>query len=190
VTGLNREAASEAWIGDVLGFWFEELGRKAWFRKDAAVDQKIRERFLLLYEVLATWPADDALASAERALATVLVLDQFPRNIFRDTPQAFATDALALQAARGAIACGYDAALGPERRVFLYLPFEHSEDEADQARAVELISTLGDEEFTRYALAHKAVIDRFERFPHRNALLGRPSTPEEESFLDEPGSSF
>jgi uncharacterized protein (DUF924 family) len=190
VTGLNREAASEAWIGDVLGFWFEELGRAGWFRKDAAVDSAIRQRFLLLYEVLTTWPADDALASADRALATVLVLDQFPRNIFRDTAQAFATDALALQVARGAIACGYGKTLAPEQRVFLYLPFEHSEDAADQARSVALISTLGDEEFTRYALAHKAVIDRFGRFPHRNAVLGRASTSDEEAFLKEPGSAF
>jgi uncharacterized protein (DUF924 family) len=182
--------SSEEWIGDVLGFWFAELGRAGWFRKDAAIDSAIRDRFLLLYEVLATWPAEDALASAERALATVLVLDQFPRNIFRATAQAFATDALALQVARGAIACGYDKALDPESRVFLYLPFEHSEDKADQARAVALISPLGDDEFTRYALAHKAVIDRFGRFPHRNAVLERSSTPEEEAFLKEPGSSF
>jgi len=187
---MTDAAASEEWIGDVLGFWFRELGRAGWFRKDTSVDSEIRRRFLLLYEVLATWPADDALVSAERALATVIVLDQFPRNIFRDSAQAFATDALALQVARGAIACGYDKTLAPEQRVFLYLPFEHSEDKADQARAVELIATLGDEEFARYALAHKAVIDRFGRFPHRNAVLARASTPDEEVFLKEPGSSF
>ena len=165
-------------------------GAHRWFGKDDEVDRAIRDRFLLLYEVLATWPAADALTSARRALATVLVLDQFPRNIFRDTPQAFATDALARAVAQGAIAKGLDKALEPEQRIFLYLPFEHSEDKDDQARAVALISTLGDAEFTRYALAHKAVIDRFGRFPHRNAVLGRASTPEEEAFLTEPGSAF
>lgn len=187
---MTDSAASEAWIGDVLAFWFDGLGREAWFRKDAAVDQAIRDRFLLLYEVLTTWPAEDALASAERALATVLVLDQFPRNMFRDTPQAFATDALARAVARGAIDRGLDGQLEVSRRVFLYLPFEHSEDAADQARAVALISALGDAEFTRYALAHQDVIERFGRFPHRNAVLGRPSTPAEQAFLREPGSSF
>jgi uncharacterized protein (DUF924 family) len=183
-------AASEEWIGDVIGFWFEGLGRSRWFRKDDAVDSAIRHRFLVLYEVLAEWPAADALASAQRALATVLVLDQFPRNIFRDTPQAFATDDLARAVALGAIAKGLDRELEPEERIFLYLPFEHSEDRADQARAVALISALGDPEFTRYAQAHKAVIDRFGRFPHRNAVAGRVSTPAEEAFLKEPGSAF
>jgi len=187
---MTVNAASEEWIGDVTGFWFEELGRAGWFGKDAAVDRQIRDRFVLLYEVLATWPAGDALASAERALATVIVLDQFPRNIFRDTPQAFATDELARAVAHGAIEKGLDKKLSPERRVFLYLPFEHSEDARDQARAVALISSLGDPEFTRYALAHRDVIDRFGRFPHRNAILDRPSRPEEEEFLNKPGSSF
>jgi uncharacterized protein (DUF924 family) len=187
---MSDSAASEEWIGDVIGFWFEELGRPRWFVKNDAVDAAIRDRFLVLYEVLSTWPAVDALASAERALATVLVLDQFPRNLFRDTAQAFATDELARAVARGALAEGLDRELPPDRRIFLYLPFEHSEAKADQARAVALISALGEEEYTRYALAHKAVIDRFGRFPHRNAVLGRPSTPEEEDFLKEPGSSF
>ncbi len=183
-------AASEEWIGDVDSFWFEELGRSRWFSKDDDVDAVIRGRFLLLYEVLTTWPAGDAWASAQRALATVLVLDQFPRNIFRNTPQAFATDNLARAVAHGAVAKGLDKPLAPERRLFLYLPFEHSEDRDDQARGVALISGLGDEEFTRYALAHQAVIDRFGRFPHRNAVLGRTSTPEEEAFLEEPGGAF
>jgi len=187
---MTDNAASEEWIGDVIGFWFAELGRARWFAKDDAVDSAIRDRFQVLYEVLSTWPAADALASPERALATVLVLDQFSRNIFRNDPHAFATDPLAREVAQGAIALGLDERLAPEQRIFLYLPFEHSEDAADQARAVALISALGDEEYTRYALAHKAVIDRFGRFPHRNAVLGRSSTPEEEAFLSEPGSSF
>jgi uncharacterized protein (DUF924 family) len=183
--------ASEAWIGDVIGFWFDELGRGKWFVQDDAVDRAIRDRFLLLYEVLSTWPAKDAWASAERALATVIVLDQFSRNMFRGDPQAFATDALAREVADGAIARGLDAQLaGPDQHAFLYIPFEHSEDLRDQARAVELISGLGDDEYTRYAIAHKEVIERFGRFPHRNAILGRPSTPQEQAFLKQPGSSF
>ncbi len=187
---MGTNPASEGWIGDVLAFWFGELGREGWFRKDADTDQAIRNRFLLLYEVLSTWPVEDALVSADRALATVIVLDQFPRNMFRVSPQAFATDALAREIANRAVATGLDTSLAKERRVFLYLPFEHSEDATDQVRAVELISSQGDPEFEDYALKHKAVIDRFGRFPHRNGVLGRTSTPEEEAFLKEPGSGF
>jgi len=187
---MTDAAASEEWIGEVIGFWFEELGRAKWFAKDDTVDAAIRDRFLILYEVLSGWPAKDALTSARRALATVPVLDQFPRNMFRDTPQAFATDALARAVAQDAIAQGLDDGLEAEHRIFLYLPLEHSEDKDDQALSVALISGLGDTEFTRYALAHKAVIDRFGRFPHRNAALARPSTSEEQDFLAEPGSAF
>jgi uncharacterized protein (DUF924 family) len=183
-------AADEEWIGEVLRFWFRELDPAARFRKDAAVDAKMRERFLILYEVLAKWPASAALASPDRALATILVLDQFPRNLFRGSAQAFATDALAREVAGGAIAKGFDKSFGKEQRLFLYLPFEHSEDKADQVRSVELISSLGDPDLADWAVRHKAVIDRFGRFPHRNAALGRVSTPEEEAFLKEPGSSF
>jgi uncharacterized protein (DUF924 family) len=183
-------AADEKWIGEVIGFWFDELGPDAWFRKDATVDQTIRERFLILYEVLAKRPAAEALASPERALATVLVLDQFPRNLFRGSAQAFATDVLAREVSRGAIAKGFEKSFGKDQRLFLYLPFEHSEDKADQARSVELISSLGDPDLADWAVRHKAVVDRFGRFPHRNAVLGRASTPEEEAFLIEPGSSF
>ncbi len=182
--------ADEEWVGEVLRFWFDELGPEAWFRKDAATDEKIRARFLILYEVLGKWPAREALTSPERALATVLVLDQFPRNLFRGSAQAFATDALAREVAWGAIANGLHAGFDKDRRLFLYLPFEHSEDKADQARSVELIASLGDPGLADWAVRHKAVIDRFGRFPHRNAVLGRVSTPEEEDFLKEPGSSF
>jgi uncharacterized protein (DUF924 family) len=184
------DADDEEWIGEVLRFWFGEIDPAARFRKDAAVDATIRARFLILYEVLAKWPASEALVSSERALATVLVLDQFPRNLFRGSAQAFATDALAREVAREAIAKGFDKGLGKDQRLFLYLPFEHSEDKADQARSVELISSLGDPDLADWAVRHKAVVDRFGRFPHRNAALGRVSTPEEETFLREPGSSF
>jgi uncharacterized protein (DUF924 family) len=137
-----------------------------------------------------TAQAPDAALGPQRALATVIVLDQFPRNIFRGNARAFATDALALAVAKAAIVRGLDGKLPREQRVFLYLPFEHSENAADQLRCVELMAALGDEEYARFALLHKAVIDRFGRFPHRNAVLGRASTPEEEAFLKESSSSF
>jgi uncharacterized protein (DUF924 family) len=184
------DAEDEEWIGEVLSFWFDDVGPEAWFRKDSGVDERIRARFLILYEVLSEWPATDALASSERALATVIVLDQFPRNLFRGSAQAFATDALAREVATGAVAKGFDAGFDKDRRLFFYLPFEHSEDKGDQLRAVELISSLGDTDLAYWAVRHKAVVDRFGRFPHRNAVLGRASTPEEEAFLQESGSSF
>ncbi len=177
---MRNDAPSAEWVDDVLGFWFQELGRKPWFRKDAAVDQAIRTRFLPLLETLASRPAEEALTGCKRALATVLVLDQFPRNLFRNSPRAFATDALAREVDDGAIARGLDTALDADHRVFLNLPFEHSENADDQARAVALISAIGDPQYECHALAHKAVIDRFGRFPHRNAALGRASTPEED----------
>jgi uncharacterized protein (DUF924 family) len=134
---------------------------------------------------------NQALSSPEQALATVIVLDQFPRNMFRGSPRAFAADPLALGVAREAVARGIDTRVGPiERRVFFYLPFEHSEDLADQNRSVELMRTLGDPEFDKYADAHRVIIERFGRFPHRNAVLGRISTPEEIAFLNGPNSSF
>ena len=183
-------SADEEWIGDVLRFWFDELGADAWFRKDAATDETIRSRYSILYEVLAKWPAQAALASPERALATVLILDQFPRNLFRGSAQAFAADELAREVARGAIEKGFDEGFDKNRRLFFYLPFEHSENKADQARSVELIASLGDPNLLDWAVRHRAVVDRFGRFPHRNAVLGRFSTAEEEAFLAEPGSSF
>ena len=163
----------------MLRFWFDELGRKAWFVRDAAVDAQIRDSLPPLIEELATRPVDEALASADRALATVIALDQFPRNVFRGTARAFATDALALAVAKAAIARGLDAQVPADRRVFLYLPFEHSEELADQDRCVELTAALGDEEYARYAVLHRDVIKRFGRFPHRNVMLGRTSTLEE-----------
>jgi uncharacterized protein (DUF924 family) len=187
---MTEQASEPQWVGDVLRFWFDELGRKGWFVRDAAVDAQIRDRFLPLIEQLALSPVDEALVSADRALAMVLALDQFPRNIFRGTARAFATDALALAVAKAAIARGLDEQVPAERRVFLYLPFEHSEVLADQQRCIELTATLGDEEYARYAQLHHDVIARFGRFPHRNVILGRTPTLEELAFLKEPGSSF
>ena len=183
-------SGSDVWIGEVLDFWFRELSPDAWFRKGTTVDRAIRNRFLPLYDKLAASAPEDLSASAERALAAVIVLDQFPRNMFRDTPEAFATDELALSVAKAAIAHRLDQELPRVRRIFLYLPFEHSEELADQVRCIELTERLGEAEYARYARLHHDVIARFGRFPHRNALLGRTSTPEEEAFLQQPGSRF
>ena len=177
---------------DVIDFWFgsgPDYGKrhKRWFEKDPAFDAEITEGFLPLYEELAhnmAW-----LDDARGCLARIVVLDQFPRQMFRGQPRAFATDPLALQAARLALERRYDQGCLPVERLFLYLPFEHSEALADQQRACELMRPLGDELYD-YALRHKAIIEQFGRFPHRNAILERESTPEEIEFLKQPGSSF
>jgi uncharacterized protein (DUF924 family) len=169
-------------VDEVLRFWFEELPPEAWFRKDARVDDQIRERFLPLYEQVRGMQAQD-FATPPASLAAVIVLDQFPRNMFRNSPQAFATDPLALEIAQRAIAGGFDRQLSETRRTFLYMPFQHSEDAAMQARSIELFATLADKGGLDYANRHRAIIDRFGRFPHRNAILGRASTEEELQFL-------
>jgi uncharacterized protein (DUF924 family) len=179
-----------AWVREVLGYWFGELTRDQWFRKDDRVDEVIRSRFSHIHANLSDQSPVSADLTPRLALATVIVLDQFPRNMFRGTPRAFATDSQALCVARAALAAGLDARLTTLERLFLYLPFEHSEDPDDQRRAVELIGALGDPELTRYAIAHQTIIDRFGRFPHRNTILGRPSTPEEITFLTQPDSAF
>jgi len=186
---VTGSAAEPAWIKDVLRFWFDDLGRKSWFAKDEAIDAACA-RFAPLIDEINARPVEEAISSPDHALASVIVLDQFTRNVHRGTPRAFAYDELARGIARLAIALGMDQRIVPERRIFLYLPFEHSEAIADQYRAVELISSLGDEEFTRYAKAHADVVTRFGRFPHRNAILDRPSTADEIAFLEQPGSSF
>ena len=182
---------------DVLAFWFgsdAERGQrhKRWFEKDAAFDAEIKRLFLRLYEALAG--SRDWLDAPASVLARIIVLDQFPRQMFRGNPRAFAADALALEAAKLAVERGYDRNLLPVERLFVYLPFEHSEALADQLRACELTQPLAQypetEDTYRYAIAHRDIIQRFGRFPHRNAILGRLSTPEEIEFLKQPGSSF
>ena len=175
---------------EVLAFWFGELRPEDWFNGGDEVDSRIRERFLDLHEALRERVPDEWRASARGTLAAVIALDQFPRNVYRGDPRAFAADATALAVAREALERGFDRELSEDERKFLYLPFEHSEDPAEQARSVALFSTLGDESAVDYARRHKVIIDRFGRFPHRNGILGRPSTPEELAFLREPGSSF
>ena len=175
---------------EILEFWFGELSTKDWFRKDAALDERIATRFRDTYEALSERVPEDWLASPEGCLAAVIVLDQFPRNMFRGDKRSFATDAAALQLSKRAIAAGFDAKLDVDRRAFLYMPFQHAEDAADQARSVELFEGLGKPIERDFAARHKAIIDRFGRFPHRNAVLGRDSTEEEIAFLKQPGSSF
>ncbi len=199
ITALRRKLAVdgsaalpiEDWPQEVLGFWFEELTPKEWFKKSRAVDGRIADLFLTTYLHVADGRADDDLAgSLEAARAAIIVLDQFPRNLFRGDPMSFATDRKALVLARRIIEARQDRDLAKDQRLFVYLPFEHSENTADQDRSVELISALGDDELTRYALAHREVIERFGRFPHRNAVLNRNSTAAEEDYLAEPGSGF
>jgi uncharacterized protein (DUF924 family) len=186
-----NDAPSVHWAEDVRAFWFEDLEPADWFKKSDATDARIASRYLTLYKSLSEMPVDALAASSPvEVLAAVIVLDQFPRNLFRGDPLSFATDAKALAIAKVAIDGGLDQDLSVSQRVFLYLPFEHSEDMADQDRSVELISALGDEGYTQYALAHRDVISRFGRFPHRNAVLGRTSTDEEQEYLATPGSGF
>jgi len=182
-------AAGPVWADEVLKFWFQELGESRWFGKSDAIDGQIRDRFLSLHEQLVANEGED-ITTPRPLLAAVIVLDQFSRNMFRGTPRAFAADPVARRLARAAIDRGFDLGMTQAERMFLYLPFEHSEDRGDQALAVDLIRRLGHAEWTRYAEAHQAIIDRFGRFPHRNAILGRASTAEEIAALKEPMGSF
>ena len=178
------------WVEEVLGFWFEELQPADWFTKSDATDATIRTRFLDLHTKVSAVPVAAVTSSAREALAAVIVLDQFPRNLFRGDARSFATDAQALAISQAAIAAGLDQGLTVDEGVFLYLPLEHSENLADQDRAVELITALGNDNYTQYAIAHRDVIKRFGRFPHRNAVLARQSTEQEQAYLAEPGSGF
>lgn len=178
------------WWRSLLGYWFGTLTRKEWFGKDDAVDTELRDRFGGLPKAVQAAKLEVAGLSPQASLAAVLALDQIPRNIYRGTPDAFAYDTEARRIAGAAIDLGYDRSMTVNERAFLYLPFEHSENSHDQEYCVDLMSALGDAEYTRYAIAHRAVIQRFGRFPHRNAILSRTSTPDEVAFLTEPGSSF
>lgn len=169
---------------EVLKFWFEELTPEQWWR-DSSLDGVIKERFGTLYDALAQDIPPEWLGSPRAALAAIIVLDQFPRNMFRGTAQAFATDAKAREIARHAVDNGFDQALGTDERAFLYLPFEHSEDSADQLRSVELFRALGQETYLDFAVQHAEVIARFGRFPQRNHALNRTSTAEEAAFLSD-----
>lgn len=181
--------STSEWAEEVLSFWFG-LPKAAWFERSDDLDRQCADRFKLLHQHLSALAPVEACGGARSALAAVIVLDQFSRNMFRETPRAFASDAHAKAIAEQALAYGFEGQYSLDERAFLYLPFEHSEDGEDQVRSVALFETLGDDNYLSFAKAHKAIIDRFGRFPHRNAILGRTSTPEELVFLQEPGSSF
>lgn len=177
-------------VDEVLSFWFSRRVEPLWFRSDPALDAEIRGRFGGLVAAAGAGERDGWLATPTGALALVILLDQFPRNIYRGTPAAFAADAKARVVADRALALGHDRQVEPARRMFFYLPFEHSEQLADQERSLALFTALGDAELLDYAVRHHDIIARFGRFPHRNAVLGRPSTAEERAFLTQPGSAF
>ena len=168
---------------EIVSFW-REAGPDRWFNKDAEFDQMIRQRFLDTYEGAAAGKFSDWEQSAEGALALLILLDQFPRNMFRGDARAFATDPLARAIAAGGIIRGFDAQVQPEMRSFFYLPFEHSEDLADQELGIAFYKAIGDADGLKWAELHADIIRRFGRFPHRNALLGRTTTAEEQAFLD------
>jgi uncharacterized protein (DUF924 family) len=176
-------------IDEIIKFWFG-LDPKQWYRRDEKLDAEITARFGDSYAALKGGVPESWLQSPQGFLAAVIVLDQFPRNMFRGSARAFATDGAALALAKRAIEEGIDAKLPPVQRAFLYMPFQHAEDEGDQARSVALFTALGNPDNLDFAQRHTAVIDRFGRFPHRNETLGRESTPEEREFLKQPGSSF
>jgi len=168
---------------DVLGFW-REAGPDRWYKADPEFDALVRARFLSTHEAAAAGSLSAWEETPAGALALLIALDQFPRNMFRGTARAFATDRLALAVARRAVQRGFDRAFSMPERNFFYLPFEHSENLADQERSLALCESSGDADAIKWAKVHLDVIRRFGRFPHRNAALGRRSTPEETAFLE------
>lgn len=175
---------------DVIGFW-QAAGPEKWFRKDPRFDEAIRLKFEPVHFRAARGEYDAWMGTAEGCLALLILLDQFPRNLFRGSPHAFATDPMARRIARIAVQADFDQQVDAVLRPFFYLPFEHSEDPDDQALAVTLSEAhrdaTGDEDTLKWAVVHRDIIARFGRFPHRNAALGRETTPEEQAFLDEGG---
>ncbi|MEM7258768.1 MAG: DUF924 family protein [Pseudomonadota bacterium] len=174
----------------VIEFWFEEIESKFWFKKDDAFDQQLRTRFAATQQAAACAELYDWRNTAEGRLAEIIVLDQFSRNLYRDSVEAFAGDPLALALAQEAISQGCDRELEAEKRTFLYMPFMHSESLKIHEVAVQLFTDLGRKENLEYEYKHKEIIERFGRYPHRNKVLGRESTEEELAFLKQPGSSF
>lgn len=178
---------------EILKFWFDRE-RRAWFEKNAAFDEEIRARFLVPYERGAVRELEHWKQAPASCLALTVLLDQFPRNMFRGSAKAFAADPLAREAARVILDNAWDKAMTPDQRMFAYLPFEHSESLADQERCLGLMKEIAvfpeTADLPKWAEAHLVIIRRFGRFPHRNAALGRASTPEELEFLRQPGSSF
>lgn len=175
---------------DILEFWFSDRVKQLQFVKSKSFDKEIIQKFHKTYEHAISGKLKDWENHAEGILALIILLDQFPRNMFRDTPKAFATDQKALSLSKGAIDQGLDLKLSLEYRTFLYMPFMHSEELTEQERSVELFKSFGTDITVKYAIAHLDIIKKWGRFPHRNRILNRPSTSEEIEFLTQPGSSF
>ena len=184
----HEMAATPLAAREVMAFW-RTAGPKKWFSRDDAFDREIRSRFLPLYEQAAAGELGDWEGSPIGALALVILLDQFPRNMFRDDARAYAADPLAREVAARAIERGFDKHASIDDRLFFYLPFEHSEAMEDQERCLALMRGLGNEDLMKWAELHADIIRRFGRFPHRNAVLARESTPEEKAFLEAGGFS-
>ncbi len=182
---MNKASAD-----DILHFWFDELEPRQWWNKDEGMDQQIAERFGELHRAACHGELFDWRSSAGGRLAEVIVMDQFSRNIYRDQAAAFAADNAALVLAQEAVAGGHDIELNSEQKAFLYMPYMHSESRLIHEKAVALYSAPGLEYNLEFELKHKVIIDRFGRYPHRNAILGRESSQEEIEFLKQPGSSF
>lgn len=176
--------------GPVLDFWFGEIEPGAWWAPDAALDERIRDRFSALHARAARGELCAWRGESRGRLAEIIVLDQFSRNLFRDSPRAFAQDLAALALAQEAVAAGAHLALEPVQRVFLLLPYMHSESREIHAVAERLFREFTPDLNYDFELRHKAIVDRFGRYPHRNEILGRASTPEEIEFLRQPGSAF
>jgi len=166
------------WRGEVLKFWFD-LEPNQWWDGGAELDHRIKQGFLKLWSEERQLPADAFLTDPRTALAAVILFDQFPRNMFRGHADAYSTDPLALAIAKEAVSRGLDQDLGPTERKFLYMPFQHSENLADQNRGVLLFTEIADDQQLGYAMHHRDIIERFGRFPHRNSILGRASRPDE-----------
>ncbi len=177
-------------FASVLRFWFDEIEPAQWWATEPAFDQVIRERFALVHHAATRGELSRWRLEPSGRLAEVIVLDQFSRNMYRGTALAFAADPIALVLAQEAIAGAHDTSLSQDQRIFLYMPFMHSESAVVHETAVQLFQALGLESNLNFELRHKAIIDRFGRYPHRNAALGRASSDEELRFLQQPGSSF
>ena len=175
---------------EIVHFWFDEIDSSLWFKKNEAFDQQLRERFSSVHRAAVQGELYPWRANPEGRLAEIIVLDQFSRNMFRDSAQAFAHDSVALVLSQVAIEAGDDQRIAPGRRAFMYMPFMHSESPVIHEQAVTLFSQPGMERNLEFEMKHKAIIDRFGRYPHRNAALGRESTEAELEFLQQEGSSF
>lgn len=175
---------------EVVGYWCETLTAKDWWQSTPELDEQVFTRFAATHRALSREVTPEWRASPEARLAAIIVLDQFPRNMYRASPMAFATDWIALREARLALEAGADRLVDHGRRHFFYMPFEHSEDLPDQDTSVALFEAHGDDMYLDYAVRHRQVIAEYGRFPHRNPFLGRVSTPQEEAYLAQPGAGF